>query len=298
MQGGPHGDRFLPASLHDPLLKRGEENPPQPSGPLDDRLLTSGFGVGRAWIARGLSLVGARLHGTSEYGCGRTMEIMKVLNKCTDLAQAHLAPPLGQRGAGGSTRGRRSPREVIGWLGLVAVIFSVIGCVLPFQQGIKQEDQRSRVTAENRASPNEKGLIKPQRASESGSLARGGEPGHTNPQAGTGRAGQKPEVTGGHRKVWEDQKVKTAAQEMARGFPAVKKIQVCYQVEADEWWVTLYDDMGVEIDLKQFTWNRDQEKLEPFLVLKRVPASRLDAHLTTKRPGMACEIVEPMVRLR
>jgi hypothetical protein len=201
-----------------------------------------------------------------------------------------------------STRERKcgSPlaRGVIGWLGLVAVSIGVLGCVLPFQQSIGQGYRRPQVTAENRSASKPTRLIHPRIAPEGGGPDRVEEPAPKAAVAKQAATATKPAATGPERKVWEDQQVKGAAQEMAKSFPAVRKIQVCYQIEADEWWVALCDDMGTEIDVKQFTWNREQEKLEPFLVLKRIPASRLEAHLATKRPGMACEILEPMPRLQ
>jgi hypothetical protein len=93
------------------------------------------------------------------------------------------------------------------------------------------------------------------------------------------------------KRQWEDQKIKESAFEVAKGYPNVSKIKICYAVKDDEWWVTLYDDIGAAIDLKQFTWNRELEKLEPFLVLKRIPSNRLQAQLSEEEPGRACEIL-------
>jgi hypothetical protein len=92
---------------------------------------------------------------------------------------------------------------------------------------------------------------------------------------------------------WEDSKVKNAAKEIATGLPSVKKIQVCYAVDSDEWWVSLYDDVGTDIDIRQFIWNREQETLEPFLVLNRIPKTRLNAHISRKTRDRACETLEP-----
>jgi len=97
----------------------------------------------------------------------------------------------------------------------------------------------------------------------------------------------KPEVKG-----WEDEKVKTLALGLAKGFPAGSKIKICYAVKRDEWWVTLYEDAGAVFELKQYTWNRDQDKLEPFLVLKTVPKEKLEEHLNSPEPDKACEVIE------
>ncbi len=60
-------------------------------------------------------------------------------------------------------------------------------------------------------------------------------------------------------------------------------------MKTDEWWIVLYDDMGAVYDVKQFTWNRDQEKLEPFLVLKKIGKNRLEEELTVREADRACE---------
>lgn len=91
---------------------------------------------------------------------------------------------------------------------------------------------------------------------------------------------------------WEDQAVKDAAIEIARSFPQTKKIKICYSINDDEWWVTLYDFTDSFIDLKQFTWNRETKKLEPFLVLKKIPPNRLQEHLSEEESGKACEVVD------
>jgi hypothetical protein len=92
---------------------------------------------------------------------------------------------------------------------------------------------------------------------------------------------------------WEDQKVRDAAVIMAKASPEVKKIKICYAVKRHEWWVILYEQGQGFFELKQYIWNKDSEKLEPFLVLKRIPAARLQQHLAEQEPGKACEILEP-----
>jgi hypothetical protein len=102
-----------------------------------------------------------------------------------------------------------------------------------------------------------------------------------------------PEIGGNQpreKREWgEDQKIKSAALELAKSFPQVTRIKVCYAVKDDEWWVTLYDKAGPFTELKQYTWNRDQEKLEVFLVVKRIPSNRVEQQLNEEEPGKACE---------
>lgn len=92
---------------------------------------------------------------------------------------------------------------------------------------------------------------------------------------------------------WEDQKVRDAAVVMAKASPEVKKIKICYAVKQHEWWVILYEQGQGFFELKQYIWNKESEKLDPFLVVKRIPAARFQQHLTEEEPGKACEILEP-----
>lgn len=101
-----------------------------------------------------------------------------------------------------------------------------------------------------------------------------------------------PTQKGPAKEEWEDQKVRDAAVEMAKASPEVKKIKICYAVKEHEWWVILYERGEGFFELKQFIWNKESERLEPYLVLKRIPAARLQQHLTEEDPGKACEVME------
>lgn len=100
----------------------------------------------------------------------------------------------------------------------------------------------------------------------------------------------------GLKKEWEDEKVTKAAKERAAALPSVKKIQVCYLDADDEWTVFLYNDIGPAIEIKQFYWNREAQTLEPHLVFKQIPKSRLEETLKEKRPGHSCESFDPHAR--
>ena len=89
----------------------------------------------------------------------------------------------------------------------------------------------------------------------------------------------------------EDQQVRTAALALSRTMGPIQKIKLCYVTKDDEWWATFYQDIGSVIDLKQFIWNRDSEKFEPFLVLKRIPKSKLAAELKREERGQSCTII-------
>jgi hypothetical protein len=93
-------------------------------------------------------------------------------------------------------------------------------------------------------------------------------------------------------KEWEDQRIRFAAQQLARQSAGVKKGKVCYSVKDDEWWVVLYQDGADAYEVKQFVWNREQERLEPFLVMNRIAKSRLEDHLNGSEQGRTCEALD------
>ncbi len=93
-------------------------------------------------------------------------------------------------------------------------------------------------------------------------------------------------------RVWEDEKVKTLALELAKGSSAGSKMKVCYAVKKDEWWVILYEDTGAVFELKQYSWNREKNILEPFLVFKTVPKDEIQENLNSSEPDRACEVNE------
>lgn len=90
----------------------------------------------------------------------------------------------------------------------------------------------------------------------------------------------------------DEQKVRKAALEKVREFPTVTKMKICYAVKDDEWWVIMYEESGSHYDLKQFVWDKERERLDPFLVLRRIAADQLQKHLTAAEPDRACEIMD------
>jgi hypothetical protein len=198
------------------------------------------------------------------------------------------------------------------------------GCIVPSQDAIRKADgpsQDSRASQpETRAEsgPLIKPIIPPEAAPTSQAPnSPGGGPMNTEPPIPTPGVNtdnpflEKPKPRSEHppsaeptqppggpnrpaKQEWADQKkVRDAAVEIARVFPAVKKIKVCYQVNKDEWWVTLYEQGEGIFELKQFIWSKDSEKLEQHLVYKTIPVTRLQQHLSEQEPGKACEIMEP-----
>ena len=98
------------------------------------------------------------------------------------------------------------------------------------------------------------------------------------------------------KKLSEPELIKRASLEIAKGIETVKKIRICHAKNQDEWWVTIYDDLGPVIDVKQYVWDRDTETLKPFLVLKRISKNKLEAELSSKVPDRTCENIDPPVK--
>ncbi len=113
------------------------------------------------------------------------------------------------------------------------------------------------------------------------------KPVETPTEAAPTQSEQKPSS-----RTWEDEKVKTLALELAKGSSAGSKMKMCYAVKKDEWWVILYEDTGAVFEVKQYSWNREQNRLEPFLVFKTIPKDQIQEHLNSPEPDRACEVLE------
>lgn len=143
---------------------------------------------------------------------------------------------------------------------------------------------------------------KPVRAPEA--PARSGEKPYPTPELGaksvTKETTQSTHVTSSvkearhksHETQWEDQKVKQAAMELRDAHRSAQKMKLCYAVKDDEWWVIFYEDAASHYELRQYVWDRDRERLDPFLVMKRIPRDRLSQDLSTSEPDRACEVVD------
>ena len=203
---------------------------------------------------------------------------------------------------------------------VVCGVSILAGCLVPSQEALKKPSWSGQQpqTSESGKRPPEQALVKPfippesEAGSESHSqgpqLTKQDQSQSTEPHAQTkseeptpapgqstaaasGPAPTEPEPKS-TTKTWEDEKVKALALELAKGSPAGTKAKVCYAVKKDEWWVILYVDAGTGFDLKQYTWNREQNKLEEFLVLKTVPKDKIEERLRSSEPDRACEVLD------
>lgn len=210
---------------------------------------------------------------------------------------------------------------ITGLLWIVALFGS--GCVVPSQETIRkaggplQNPNTSQSEMRTESGPLIKPII-PHEGAPTSQAAKTPEDGFVKPEPAAQRPAvntdnpfaEKPEPKDQRSKLyeplkppdgqsgpagqeWEDQKVRNAAVVMAKASPEVKKIKICYAVKQHEWWVILYEQGQGFFELKQYVWNKESEKLDPFLVVKRIPAARLQQHLTEEEPGKACEILEP-----
>jgi len=199
-------------------------------------------------------------------------------------------------------------------------VSSITGCIVPSQESVKGPSwpaQQPR-TSESEGKLPGQGLVKPfiPPESEQGSGTRDAasriakqdqsdtaEPqGHIKAEQSTPAPGQPSAAPSGpartepepksSAKTWEDEKVKALALELGKTGSAGAKMKICYAVKKDEWWVILYEDTGSVFELKQYSWNRNENKLEPFLVFKTVPKDNIEEHLKATEPDRACEVLE------
>jgi hypothetical protein len=180
----------------------------------------------------------------------------------------------------------------------------ISACIVPSQQSVKSQEIQSSNEPKTETDPGK--LLKPtiQEKSPGQNIKEpeiketlapaSNESMTTVPKPSPQLHVEVPETKSAAKVNWEDQKVRKAALDLAEGNPSVKKIKICYAVKEDEWWVTLYEFSGGLVELKQFTWNREQDKLESFLVLKRIAIGRLEEHLNSEEPGKACESIDPL----
>jgi hypothetical protein len=174
------------------------------------------------------------------------------------------------------------------------VALALVGCRLPSQEGLKDSTWDPPPTSGEQAEAPQAGqrLIKPvipiERQTDAASPLQKGE--QTRPPIRV--VLEPPPESKPQKNDWEDDKVKKAAIEFAKAFPSVKKMKICLEIKQSEWWVILYEDNGPVVELRQFVWNKSEEKFEPHLVPDRIPRDQLDRHAAESEPGRACEAVD------
>lgn len=176
---------------------------------------------------------------------------------------------------------------------LVAASLICVGCPIKTDRGLKYSEWEDRRVEEKPSSGEtvDRELVKPSIPSDT--RKKSAETGDSPEKAGSSAfvvsrriIGKKPK-----KPAPKDERLLDAAIEAAKELVAVEKMKLCYKLKEDEWWVSIYVDIRNRIDVKQFIWNRELENLEPFLVLKRIPKSKLASELNKAEPGSICEVV-------
>jgi len=87
----------------------------------------------------------------------------------------------------------------------------------------------------------------------------------------------------------EEERVRSIAEVLAKRTPKVAYMKLCCDRKRNEWWITLYQDAGFRLELKQFIWNKTQDKAEAFAVLRYVSRGHLKEHLAESTPEKPCK---------
>jgi hypothetical protein len=174
----------------------------------------------------------------------------------------------------------------------IMLALAIVGCRLPSQEGLKNRNWGEAAPAkEDIGAPGDgqqliKPMIPPERQIDGASQQEKDQPPRPVRVVVKPQAESRPQ-----KNSWEDERIKSAALETARAIPSVKKMKICLDIEHGEWWAILYEENGPMVELKQFVWNRAENRFDPHLVLERIPRTQLERHLAASEPGRACEAV-------
>ncbi len=113
-------------------------------------------------------------------------------------------------------------------------------------------------------------------------------------EASPGRA-RRDRTTKGRPKPESDYRViRRIAADKARSLGSAERVKICRLHGLEAWWVTVYVSGELRIDVKQFVWHGDGEKLERILALKRIHRRKLARELRRVEPDRSCEILTPL----
>ncbi|MBI5572025.1 MAG: gamma-glutamylcyclotransferase [Desulfomonile tiedjei] len=166
---------------------------------------------------------------------------------------------------------------------LGTVILSVLcwcGCVALTKEAARAVDQPPGKSAKAQGEQaGQDGKKKTSKASEPATSTKTGETSHNDENSASNET--------------EDQAIERMARELVAKTPKTVGVKICYDKKADEWWITLYEDAGAALDLKQYVWGQPRDKLEQFLVVKKVGKRKLADDLASAEPGMSCRSIKP-----
>jgi hypothetical protein len=86
----------------------------------------------------------------------------------------------------------------------------------------------------------------------------------------------------------EGVRVRKAAIELAKTLGEIEKMKICYSSKDKEWWGIFYQTIVSGVDVRQFIWNPEKERFEPFLVMRRIPKSKLDSEARRNETDKTC----------
>ena len=79
---------------------------------------------------------------------------------------------------------------------------------------------------------------------------------------------------------------------LAKKHAPVDQMRLCYAKKTREWWITLFRNEGHVLELKQYIWNKLEDKLDPFCVEKRIAKDALADYLSEQPRGRECSAFE------
>ncbi len=182
--------------------------------------------------------------------------------------------------------------RIVRWIAALCVAAVCLGCLARSDKLVKKEDsqpeQEDQVVdkLEDSSPPSSHGVaVPPDPKDQPSEWVQGTKrPARVEAEQASHQSAQPLETQA---------KVRAAALKVAKDLESAVKMKICRFVKEDEWWVMIYDDVGPVIDIKQFVWDSEMEQLEPYLVVKKIAKTRLDAHLKTREAGKECTIVSP-----
>lgn len=201
--------------------------------------------------------------------------------------------------------------SILPYAGLFLVLVALVssGCFshfgLPWKAKAGDSDSTQSDKTESDGAPSDKPNSDPGReeakAAESGAASVGTPPESADkggPVPPENKPGESPSQPATPTPVPSDQPafaaidahVRKAALEKAAGLSAVEYMKICHAKDRDEWWVILYDNIGLFVDVKQHVWNKQTAKLERVLALKQIMHSKLETNLRKNGSGRTCKV--------
>lgn len=172
----------------------------------------------------------------------------------------------------------------LGVLLVVALVFS--GCLLSGIDSVKRTPTPGEAADSERGSV-ESGLVDSSSRVEAKPDATRGD--RKKDELEPAKAADPARVEGQTSKsLTPEERIEQESLRLAKEHGPLDSAQLCYIKKDQEWWLVLYKDIGSAIDIKRWYWNWEKEEFAPFLVLDRIPRSKMEEQLTKKERGRTC----------